>query len=62
MIKIIAGYVEMKCPFCDGTINPGNIMVLHSIPYCKTFEDSDDALDFVMRCNEKIRSVGNATS
>lgn len=50
--------VLATCPFCLRAIKcvPGGDVprVEHALPACKTFNDAEDALDFVEKCNDKL--------
>lgn len=50
----------LPCPFCgkriQATAEP--LGVLHDLPYCQVFEETEDALDFLKRCNaEKAKNL-----
>lgn len=53
--------VVTKCPFCDGALQivpAGEVPhVKHALPTCKPFDEANDALDFVMKCNDKLGIV-----
>ena len=48
---------ETTCPFCKGHVsfNAESAMAAHTIPTCKTFKDSKDALDFLEKVNMAMR-------
>ena len=55
------------CPFCEGRINvsstddEGRPAMLHTMPPCRTYLDTEDALAFVKVCNLEVarrRGVG----
>ena len=47
------------CPFCTGLIHLDATAeppyTAHTLPPCATYSESDDALDFVMKCNAELR-------
>ena len=58
---------EIGCPFCDGTISlptddeGRHTAVLHTMPPCRTYLDTEDAHAFVKVCNLELarrRGVG----
>jgi hypothetical protein len=58
---------ETACPFCKGKIHfptdeqGEHDVVLHTIPPCQVFLETDDALDFAKKCNLEVarrRGVG----
>jgi hypothetical protein len=58
---------ELPCPFCAGRItfpldeNDEHTAVFHTLPPCRVYLETDDALDFAKRCNLEVarrRGVG----
>lgn len=47
---------EVQCPFCAGKIfvMENQDHVDHTVPPCKVFLETDDAMEFVTKCNDHL--------
>ena len=51
---------DLSCPFCTGKLtfetDGPDPAVLHTLPPCKVYLETEDALAFVKACNEEIEA------